>query len=83
MSETKREIRLTVVVGAALIAQTAAALLWTGSAAARLTEVERRAAVGSDLVERTARLEEQSRAIRGSLDRIERKIDRLETEKMP
>lgn len=80
MTKPALELRISVAVGAALLVQTAAALLWAGSAAERLDEVERRAQDAAELVERTARLEEQSRAIRASLDRIEGKLDRLEAE---
>lgn len=80
MTARSFEIRVSVAVGAALVAQTAAALLWAGAAAERLDEIDRRTRLGADLVERTARLEEQSLAIRAGLDRIEAKVDRLETE---
>lgn len=80
MTERKAELRVSVAVGAALIAQTAAALLWAGAAAERLAELERGAASSGVLIERTARLEEQTRDIRASVGRIEAKIDRLEME---
>lgn len=83
MTEPKAELRVTIAVGAALIIQTAAALLWAGAAAERLSELERGAAASAVLIERTARLEEQSRSIRLSVERIEAKIDRLEAEKHP
>ncbi len=80
MRETQAELRITVAVGAALLLQTAAALLWAGAAAERLSELERRATTSAVLIERTARLEEQTRAIRVSVERIEAKLDRLEAE---
>lgn len=83
MTKIVPELRVTVAVGAALVAQTAAALLWAGAAAERLEDLERRTGAAAELVERTARLEEQSRAIRASLDRIEGKMDRLEAEHRP
>lgn len=80
MSEQPKEFRVTVAVGAALLAQTAAALLWAGAAAERLDALERRTADEAALTERMARLEEQTRAVRASLERIEAKVDRLEAE---
>ena len=80
MAEQKGELRVTVAVGAALVVQTAAGLVWAGAAAERLSELERGAAAASVMIERTARLEEQTRAIRASLERIEAKLDRQETE---
>ena len=80
MIETTGELRVTIAVGAALLIQTAAALLWAGAAAERLSELERGAAASAVLIERTARLEEQSRAILISVERVERKVDRLEPE---
>jgi hypothetical protein len=61
----------------ALGVQTAGAFLWAGAASNRLSQLEKRSDAIEVLLERTARLEEQSIAMRTSLDRIERKIDRL------
>lgn len=70
------EVRITIAVGAALIVQTALALLWAGAAAERLSQLERRADYSTEIVERTARLEEQTAAMRATLARIEAKLDR-------
>ncbi len=48
-----------------------------GAVSERLADLEKRAGAIEVLLERTARLEEQGVAMRASLDRIERKIDRL------
>lgn len=74
------ELRISVVVGAALFVQTALGLIWAGAAGERLAQLERRADASSEIIERTARLEEQVRAMRASLERIEAKLDRRETE---
>ncbi len=70
------EVRITIAVGAALVVQTALALLWAGAAAERLSQLERRADYSTEIVERTARLEEQTAAMRATLARIEAKLDR-------
>ncbi len=78
MSETVlklSELRVSVAVGAAVVIQTALALLWSGSAAERLAQLERRSDASTELVVRTARLEEQLFAVRAQLARIEKKID--------
>ena len=59
-----------------IILQTGAALMWSGAAAERLTALETRSARTDEIIERTARLEEQSLAMRASLTRIEEKLDR-------
>lgn len=59
-----------------ILLQTGAALIWSGAAAERLSALELRAARTDEMVERTARLEEQSNAMRASLVRIEEKLDR-------
>lgn len=69
------ELRLTIAVSAALAAQTALALIWTGAASERLSQLEQGAGDTRILIERTARLEEQSRFVTASLVRIEKKID--------
>ena len=78
--EKPQEVRVTLAVGAAIAVQTALALIWTGAASERLAQLERRAEQNTEIVERTARLEEQARHIAASLTRIEEKIDRLEEE---
>jgi hypothetical protein len=74
------ELRVTLAVGAAFAAQTVLALLWAGAAAERLSQLERRADASGEIIERTARLEEQVGAARASLARIEARLDRLSTE---
>lgn len=69
------ELRLSVAVSAALLLQTALALLWTGAAAERLTQLERRADSSAAILERTARLEEQMTGARAQLTRIESMLD--------
>ncbi len=60
-----------------ILLQTGAALLWSGAAAERLSALELRSGRTDEVVERTARLEEQSNAMRASLVRIEEKLDRV------
>ena len=59
-----------------LLGQTITALLWAGGASERIAQLEKRAENSGNLIERTARLEEQVIYIRASLDRIEQKLDR-------
>ena len=78
MSETIlkfSEARVSVAVGAAILVQTALALLWSGAAAERLTQLERRSDATAELLVRTARVEEQLAALRAQLVRMETKID--------
>lgn len=70
------ELRLSVVVGGAIFAQTALGFLWAGAAAERIDQLERRADATSEIIVRTARLEEQVNAIDATLSRIEMKLDR-------
>lgn len=58
-----------------IVLQTAAALMWTGRAGARLDGVESRLEQQAGVVERLARLEEQAIATRAALARIELKLD--------
>jgi hypothetical protein len=76
------ETRVTVAVGAALVIQTAAALLWAGAAAERLSQLEERAGASSEIIERTARLEEQMAGARAALARIEAKLDRQQKDEL-
>ncbi|NWG71792.1 MAG: hypothetical protein HXY23_09325 [Parvularculaceae bacterium] len=69
-------MRVTIAVGAALVVQTALALVWAGAAAERLSQLERRADASQEIIERVTRLEEQTGAMRASLVRIEAKLDR-------
>ncbi len=70
-----REMRISVALGAALMIQTALALIWSGAAAERLSQLERQSDATQDLVVVTARLEEQVYAIRTQLSRIESALD--------
>lgn len=74
------EIRVTVALGAAVLVQSALGLMWAGAAAERLQQLEKGADVSSEIVVRTARLEEQTAAMRASLMRIEMKLDRANAE---
>lgn len=69
------ELHVTVVIGAAIVAQTAFALIWAGSATERLHQLEQRAGANAAMIERTTRLEEQMRFVSETLERIEVKID--------
>lgn len=74
------ELHITIVIGAAIVAQTAFALIWAGSATERLHQLERRTDANAAMIERTTRLEEQMRFVTDTLSRIETKIDQ-QTEK--
>lgn len=71
----KLDPRAVYALAAALMLQTAGALVWAGGAAARLNEAERAAAAQPEIIERLARLEEQVSEARRALARIERKLD--------
>ena len=60
----------------ALAVQFAAVLLWTGRAAARIDALEAQLGAQAPVAERLARLEAQGEAMRGSLERIEARLDR-------
>ena len=74
------ELRLRIAISAAILVQTALGFIWAGAAAERIAQLERRADATTEIVERTARLEEQVAAARASLARIETKIDRVKPE---
>jgi hypothetical protein len=61
---------------AAFLLQTAGALFWAGSAADRLSVLERTLARDQAAIERVAVLEEQVADMKASLARIENKLDR-------
>ncbi len=65
---------------AAVVLQTAGALFWAGSAAERISVLEKTAAGNQAAIERVAVLEEQVSTIKQSLDRIESKLDRASRE---
>jgi hypothetical protein len=69
--------RLPAALVAAFLLQTAGALFWAGSAAERITVLERTLASDQAAIERVAVLEEQVRAMKETLDRIEAKLDRV------
>ena len=60
---------------AAFLLQTAGALFWAGSAAERIADLERTVASDQAAIQKVAVIEEQVRAIKESLDRIEDKLD--------
>ena len=72
--ETMRKVPVAVI--AALAVQTAGALIWAGSAAARISVLEGRMVEHRQVVERLARLEEQSKATRAAVERIEIRLER-------
>ena len=61
---------------AAFLLQTAGALFWAGSAAERITVLERATARNQTAIERVAVLVEQVAEIKAALARIESKMDR-------
>ena len=61
---------------AAFLLQTAGALFWAGSAAERIATLERTVAADRADVAQVAVVAEQVRAIKESVERIERKLDR-------
>ena len=68
--------RIPVAVIAALVVQTAGALVWAGGAAARIATREDRLSEQRQVAERLARLEEQSKATRAAVERIELRLER-------
>lgn len=67
--------KMPVAVIAALAVQTAGALVWAGGAAARIGSLEERIDEQGQVAERLARLEEQSKATRAAVERIERRLE--------
>jgi len=59
----------------ALALQTLGGLVWAGGAAARISTLEQRVGEQRLVAERLARLEEQSRAVRASVERIETRLE--------
>ena len=68
--------RVPVAVIVALAVQTAGALVWAGGAAARIAVLEDRVGEHRQVAERLARLEEQSKATRAAVERIEVRLER-------
>lgn len=67
--------RIPMALAIALVIQAIGALLWAGGAAARIGALETRVAEQRLVAERLARLEEQSLAMRASLERIEGRLE--------
>jgi hypothetical protein len=70
--------RLPAALVAAFLLQTAGALFWAGSAAERISVLERTLAEDQAAIERVAVIEEQVSTISQSLDRIEEKLDKAQ-----
>lgn len=68
--------RVPIAVIVTLLLQSAAALVWAGSAAERLSALETRALRIDEMIERTARLEERAMGVAEALTRIEAKLER-------
>lgn len=68
--------RLPAAVLVTLALQTAAALLWAGAAAARISALESQVIGQAQVAERLARLEEQTLATRAAVERLEGRWDR-------
>ena len=68
--------RVPVAVIVALAVQTAGALVWAGGAAARIAVLEDRVGDHRQVAERLARLEEQSKATRAAVERMELRLER-------
>ena len=60
---------------AAFLLQSAGALFWAGSAAERIATLERAMAADRGAIAQVAVVAEQVRAIKDSVERIERKMD--------
>lgn len=71
--EVTRKIPVAVIV--ALAVQTVGGLVWAGGAAARIATLEERVSEQRLVAERLARLEEQSRATRAAVERIEERLE--------
>jgi phage shock protein A len=69
------EKKLPAALVAAFLLQTAGALFWAGSAAERIATLERTVAADRAAVAQVAVVAEQVRAIKDSVERIERKIE--------
>lgn len=74
----KLDLTVTLSIIVAIFFQTAGALMWAGSAQARLAALETKAEQALPVSERLARLEEQMLMARQSLGRIEKRLDAQE-----
>ena len=70
-----QEPRIATLLGGTLAAQMIACLLWAGSAAERLSQLEAKLDDSAELRVRVARLEENTEHIQDTLVRIEAKLD--------
>lgn len=79
MSEPKpaSELRISIALGTSMVIQAAVALIWAGSASERLHQLERRADNTGEVIERTARLEEQIFYLRATLERVDSRLEAL------
>ena len=73
MMESLKKISAAVI--AALVVQAIAGLMWAGAAAARIEALEQKVGEQRQVTERLARLEEQSLALRATMDRIEWQLE--------
>ncbi|MES1199396.1 MAG: hypothetical protein ABUS48_05375 [Pseudomonadota bacterium] len=73
----KFDHRITYALILAIFLETAGGFIWAGRAAARLDAVERSVATQPEVAERLARLEAQVGDAQRSLNRIERRLDRV------
>ena len=71
----ERRIPVALVFG--FLLQTGGALFWAGSAAQRISQIERETRANENAVERVVRLETEVAAMHETLARIETKIDRM------
>ena len=76
------DLRVNMAVVLAFMLQTATAFMWAGAAENRIGQLETRVATREQFFERTARLEENVDAIRDVVDRLEAKVDQLQTNAM-
>jgi len=67
--------KISAAVIAALVVQAIAGLMWAGAAAARIEALEQKVGEQRQVTERLARLEEQSLALRATMDRIEWQLE--------
>jgi cell division protein FtsB len=73
----ERRVPMALIFG--FLLQTGGALFWAGSAAQRISEIERETRANENAVERVVRLEAEVAGLHETLDRIEGKIDRMTT----